>query len=102
MELLIGIGIIVLLLIGNIVQFIMLRGALKIEKLSGEIIHLTGREIETIRRKLSTIGMQAITIGDVFSLIMTIRETHLGNYVDDDPYIPADPYEDIDEYRRNK
>ena len=96
MDMLIIILFLSLLMLGNVIQFIMLRGSLKVETPTGEIKNLTGREVEIIRRKLSTIGIQTITIDDVFNLIKTIRDTHLGIYVDDDPYVPADPYEDID------
>jgi len=99
MDTLILFGILALLLLGNVVQFIMLRGVLKTEKSSGVTTHLTGREVEVIRRKISTIGLQALTEGDVLSLIKTIRDTHLGTYEDTDPYVPADPYDDIDARR---
>lgn len=88
-----------LLLFISVVEFYIIRGFLRQKQSSGEHRHLTGREIEEIRRKLSTVGMQDISIDDVFNLIMTIRDTHLGTYVDDDPYVPADPYDDIDARR---
>ena len=88
-----------LLLLVAVVEFFIIKGFMSHSKAPRQHRHLTGREIEEIRRKLSSVGMQAITIDDVFNLIMTIRDTHLGTYVDGDPYIPADPYEDIDARR---
>lgn len=73
-----------------------IRGALKIEKSSDKIRPLTGKEIEVMRRKLATVGLQAISKTEVFCLIKTIRDTNLGIWKDPDPYFPADPYEDID------
>ncbi len=78
-----------------VVEAIIIRGFLNSEKSEGGHRCLSGREIELIRRKLSTVGMQAIVIDDVFNLIKTIRDTHIGLYVDSDPYFPADPYGDI-------
>jgi hypothetical protein len=87
-----------LLLVVAVIEFIIIRGFVMndgdIEK---DVRHLTGREIEELRRKVSLAGMTAVSTETVFSLIMTIKDTHLGTYVDEDPYIPADPYEDIDE-----
>lgn len=85
-----------LLLLGNIVQFGIIRGFMRAERSTEGQRHLTGREVEVIRRKLATVGMSAITAVDVYNLIMTIRDTHLGTYVDEDPYVPADPYEDVE------
>ena len=86
-----------LLLVIAVVEFYIIRGFVRTEISSGEPGHLTGREIEMMRRKLSSVGLQALTADEVFSLIMTIRDTPLGTYEDTDPYIPADPYGDIDE-----
>ena len=82
-----------------VVEFFIIKGFVKHSDSPRKHSHLTGREVEEIRRKLSSIGIQAITVDDVFNLIMTIRDTHLGTYVDEDPYIPADPYDDIDARR---
>lgn len=78
-----------------VVQFGIIRGFLRSEKSKGVHKCLTGREIEQIRRKLSVVGFNSVTPDDVYGLIKTIRDTHLGIYVDDDPYIPEDPYSDI-------
>ena len=86
-----------LLLVTAVVEFYIIRGFIRTETSSVENKHLTGREIEEIRRRVSSVGLQAITVNDVFNLIMTIRDTHLGTYEDTDPYVPADPYEDVDE-----
>ncbi len=99
MALIIFISLSSLLLLVSVLEFIIIRGFLRTEDSEGTHNHLTGREIEEIRRKLSTIGLQAITVDEVFNLIMTIRDTHLGTYVDNDPYIPADPYDDVDARR---
>ncbi len=84
-----------LLLAVVVVEFFIIRGFLRGEKSSGKHEALTGREVELLRRKLASVGLRAITHDDVYNLIKTIRDTHLGKYVDKDPYIPADPYEDI-------
>lgn len=93
-------GVFPLLSIVSVLEFIIIRGFIKTNAGSGVHKHLTGREIEEIRRKLSLVGgLNAIAKDDVYNLIMTVRDTHLGTYVDEDPYIPADPYEDIEEER---
>jgi len=91
-------GIIVVLLIAALVVCVgIIRGFLRVEKpIATGVRPLTGYEIEVVRRRLLSIGMQAITPLDVFCLIKTIRDTNLGIWVDQDPYSPADPYEDID------
>jgi len=33
------------------------------------------------------------------NLVKTIRDIQLGLYEDKDPYLPADPYGDIDDWR---
>jgi len=85
-----------LLLIISIVEFFIIRGVLKVEPELGEEKYLTGREIEEIRRKVVAVGKQTITVGEILNIIRTIRDTHLGTYIDEDPYFPADPYDDID------
>ena len=85
-----------LLLIVVVVEFFMIKGFVRENSVSSEQRHLTGREIEEIRRQLATVGLQSIDVNDVLNIIMTIRDTHLGTYVDEDPYTPADPYDDID------
>ena len=94
------VGLTIILGIGTVIaifEFFVIRGCLRVNKSSTEQKCLTGREIEEMRRKLASVGLQSITIGDVFNLIKTIRDTNLGKYTDQDPYIPADPYEDVDE-----
>lgn len=56
---------------------------------------ITGTEIELIRRKMVGVGMKSITRTDIFNMMATIRAIHLGTYTDKDPYMPADPYEDV-------
>lgn len=77
-------------------SLIIIRGFIKQDKSDGKHKQLTGKEIEFIRRKLASVGLQAITKDDVYNLIKTLRDSSLGLYKDDDPYFPADPYEDID------
>jgi hypothetical protein len=86
----------IFLILGLVVCVGIIRGFLRTEKPNGNIRPLTGREIEVLRRRLSAIGIQAITATDVFCLVKTIRDTNLGVWIDSDPYYPADPYEDID------
>lgn len=89
--------IIILILISLlIICFGIIRGFLRTEQKTGEIKDLSGKEIEFIRRKLVSIGIQSVSKNEVFSLIKTIRDTNLGTWMDNDPYFPADPYEDID------
>ena len=83
--------------IGNAVQGVIIRGALNQEKENIEVKNLTGRQIEEIRLKMIDIGLPSITTGDVLSLIRTIRSIQLGTYEDTDVYIPADPYDGIEE-----
>ena len=85
-----------LLSVVAVVEFIIIRGFLRTEKSINTNKHLTGREIEEVRRKLSTVGLNGISKWDILNLIKTIRDTHLGTYVDEDPYVPADPYEDVE------
>jgi hypothetical protein len=87
--------ILALLFVVVVVQFGIIRGFLRSEKSKGIHKCLTGREVEQVRRKLSVVGFNAVTPDDVYGLIKTIRDTHLGTYVDDDPYVPDDPYDDI-------
>jgi len=58
---------------------------------------LTGRDIEYMRRRLKAVGKVAVNTHDIFDLIYVIRDIQLGVYKDEDPYIPADPYENIGE-----
>lgn len=83
-----------------ILSVIVLRGVFKTEKETNRKSKpLTGREVEEIRRKLLLTGLNGITKSEVFDLIRTIRDIQLGIYKDTDPYIPADPYVDVDEER---
>lgn len=79
-----------------IVMAIMIRGAFRTQESSGVIESLTGREIESIRRRLASVGMSGVSLAEIFSLIRTLRDIQLGIYKDEDPYVPADPYEDVD------
>ena len=89
-------ALVVVLVVATIVLSIILRGALRFEDdFEGEISPLTGREIEVIRRKLVSVGVRGITTNEAFSLVKTLRDIQLGMYVDSDPWVPADPYEDI-------
>lgn len=56
---------------------------------------LSGVEIETIRRKVITAGVNSISNAEIYNLIYTIRQIFYGKYVDKDPYIPADTYDDV-------
>jgi len=89
--------IIFILVLLVLVEGIIIRGFLKTDKIDSEYkpAALTGREIEAIRRKLESIGMNAISRADVANLIRTFQLIVLGVYEDKDPYVPADPYEDI-------
>ena len=55
---------------------------------------LTGVEIEEIRRKLIVTGINGLSHSDVFNLIYTIRQIFIGNYQDNNPYLPPDYYDD--------
>jgi hypothetical protein len=82
-----------------VVLSVMLRGALinnDAENLSS-IQTLTGKEIESFRRKLVMIPSRTLSREECFSLILTIREIQLGRYVDKDPWIPPDIYSDIED-----
>ena len=54
---------------------------------------LSGREIEKIRRGLLDIGSQDLNFNMALSLVKTAQDMNIGVYVDEDPYIPADPYQ---------
>jgi hypothetical protein len=59
---------------------------------------LTGVEREDMRRRLLAQGLNGVHPHEVMDLIYTFRSIELGQYKDEDPYIPQeDPYEDIDE-----
>lgn len=84
-------------LIISILEGFMIRGFLKTEKFNKNerARGLTGREIESIRRKLDSVGISSISHGDIANLIKTFQLITLGAYQDKDPFIPADPYEDV-------
>lgn len=87
-----------ILMIATFILAMIVRGALNAdrqERNKMNIRRMTGREIETMRRRLVAVGNPALNLSDTFSLILTIREIQLGTYTDDDPWIPADPYEDV-------
>lgn len=58
---------------------------------------LTGVQIEEIRRKLSVAGLAGIELREVLDLIYIIRAIQIGDYSDNDPFVPHDPYEGIEE-----
>lgn len=92
----------VLSLILNFAMFVVLRGALRVdqeERDQIEIKPLTGRDIEVIRRKLVNVGLGGVSLNEVLNLVKTIRDIQLGLYEDKDPYLPADPFGDIDDWR---
>lgn len=81
-----------------LVQLVIIRGATKTERSSmRDPVFLTGREIELIKRKIESVGMNAISINNVLDMIHTINGIQLGTYTDLDPFLPHDPYEDVDE-----
>ena len=90
----------IILVTFSILSAIILRGVFKTEKdTNRKSKPLTGREVEEIRRKLLLTSLNGITKSEVFDLIRTIRDIQLGIYKDTDPYMPADPYSDVDEER---
>jgi hypothetical protein len=79
---------------------IMLRGYIREEKeefKNYKVRKITGREIEEIRRVLVTHGMNGLLRSNILDLIYTIRAIQLGDYEDMDPYVPADPYDGLEE-----
>ena len=91
-------GVIVLLLAIVSVMGVVIRGAIRREVIDGETFKtLTGREIEQIRIKAITVGMNSITKHEVMNVIHTVRAIQLGTYEDKDPYIPADIYADVED-----
>lgn len=96
-----------LLLITLVIAVIIIRGTI-ISKSADlneyTIVSLTGRDIERIRQKLVYIGPQAVSSYDILNLIYVIRSIQLGTYSDENPYIPANPYdgfETLDEFDDN-
>lgn len=85
------------LLIALVIMGIMLRGALKSEKVDPnfEPRALSGREREEIRRKIVNMGPPAVSSDDVLNLLYTFRQIELGQYTDEDVFVPEDPYEDV-------
>lgn len=86
----------------NMLLITVLRGALRVDQEDRdqiEIKPLTGRDIEVIRRKLVNVGLGGVSLNEVLNLVKTIRDIQLGVYEDKDPYLPADPYGDIDDWR---
>lgn len=78
---------------------IMLRGAIRMHSddlKNYKVCHLTGREIEIMRRQVLQSGVSSISLQDVMSLITTLNMIQLGNYEDKDPFSPADPYEGLE------
>lgn len=64
--------------------------------------NLTGRDREEIRRRLLAKGITDVHPHEVLDLIYTFRAVELGQYSDEDPYIPEDPYSDVDDYESGK
>lgn len=85
-----------LFLVTIAVLAVVLRGAISSQEIDPEFEPraLTGREREEIRRRMVNIGTNVVTSDDVLNLLYTIRQIELGNYTDDDVYIPDDPYRD--------
>ena len=88
-------------LVANFLLAFMLKGALTTDEetrgqVKSGIKTLTGREIETIRRKLASVGVRAMKLSEYFSMILTLRLIQTGRYEDEDPWIPPNIYEDID------
>jgi hypothetical protein len=59
---------------------------------------LSGTQREEIRRRLIVGGKGAVGAHEILDLIYTFRSVELGQYNDEDPYVPSDPYDDIDAY----
>lgn len=76
---------------------IALRGALNSTKIDTNFKPhpLTGREREAIRRKVVNLGQRGVSVDDVLNLLYTFRLIELGQYTDEDIYVPDDSYEDI-------
>jgi hypothetical protein len=86
--------------IANIFLGFAVRGAIRDRKVIIENYtrtKLTGVLIEEIRRKLWLYGKNAITEYDILDLIYTIRDIQLGIYSDEDPYVPSDPYDGLND-----
>lgn len=82
----------------NVFQFFVIRGFLRNDRTNtGKHVPLSGKEIEEIRQKLSSLGIQTVTADDIYNLIRTIWELNLGVYQDTDPYLPFDPYDNVGE-----
>lgn len=64
--------------------------------------NLSGREREEIRRRLLSQGIGGVHPHEVLDLIYSFRAVELGQYRDSDPYVPDDPYDDLDEYESGK
>lgn len=78
---------------------LMLRGAIRMHSddlANYKVRHLTGREIEIMRRKVLQSGISSVSLQDVMGLITTLNMIQLGNYEDTDPFSPADPYEGLE------
>jgi len=56
---------------------------------------LTGREREEIRRRATQLGNRGVSVEDTLNLLYTFRLVEIGQYTDEDIYVPDDPYEDI-------
>ena len=94
-EIILG-SVMVVLLAGNIIQGIMLRGAMRREPgIDEDLKFLTGRQIEETKRKINNVGLVGVTEHEVLCLINTINGIQLGIYHDKDPWVPDIPYEDI-------
>jgi hypothetical protein len=90
--------VVVILLGGLVTMGIIIRGAISRESIKDEQYGtLTGRQIEAIRLKLISVGVNAVTKFEVMNVIHTVRAIQLGTYDDIDPYIPADIYSDVDD-----
>ena len=81
----------------SVVLAFILRGMLISAEEDSSVVatDLSGREVEKIKRRLTTVGVRDISYGDIANLVKTINSIQLGTYEDTDVYIPADSYDDI-------
>lgn len=88
---------ILIVLSGIILRGIMKNNSATIENYKRH--DLTGRERETIRRKIIASGLTTVHPHEILDLIYTFRSIEVGDYHDNDPYVPVDTYEDLDNER---
>lgn len=86
-------------------MYIIIRGMMKTQQslvLDYKRHNLTGREREEIRRRLLAQGTTAVHAHEILDLIYSFRAVELGQYKDDDPYVPEDPYDDVEDYQSGR